>query len=591
MRIRPVRHRHNRTFDRSGRFSVREAFALRLAWPFVFGKLSAFVIGTTLNSPNAFVSACESLAALTGQATLRAIKPIAELARCRWLHASGLHASGLKATIAKPQGRFGGQMTALVKACVVAIAAILLAPAGGAAQEVMPAISLPGVRDWNGDFDGILKRRTLRILVPYSKTLYFIDRGRQMGVAAEFGQALEIWLNRRHARSHLRMNVVFVPTPRDELLEALAKGRGDAVAGNLTITPERLKQVDFAAPWLRDAKEIVVTGPTSPALPVFTDLAGRTIRVRPSSSYAAHLAEINKRFARDGLKPIDVRPISEDLEDEDLLEMVASGLLPLAVVDEHKAESWKGVFPGLTLRPDLVVSSGGDIAWAIRKGSPLLKAELDAFFSEHQTGTSFGNTIRRRYFGQGRGAKNAADERELRRFRELVGLFEKHGQAVGFNPIMLAAQGYQESQLDQSRRSPRGAIGVMQLLPSTAAAAPIGLTGIDRDPSINIEAGARYMRHLRDRYVTDPQLSDRNRALMTLAAYNAGPGNLRRFRREAKAKGLNPDVWFNNVEQGAAQVVGRETVQYVSNIYKYFIAYELALERTREHAGAQAESR
>jgi membrane-bound lytic murein transglycosylase MltF len=509
-----------------------------------------------------------------------------ENVRFRWLNASGL-----KATVATPHVRFGGPMTAFMKACTVAIAAVLLAPAAGAAQGAKPAVSLPGMRDWAGDLDGMLKRRTLRVLVPYSKTLYFIDRGRQMGVAAEFGMALETWLNKRHATTHLRMNVVFVPTPRDELLEALAKGRGDAVAGNLTITPERLAQVDFASPWLRDAKEIVVTGPSLPALSTLADLAGRTIRVRPSSSYATHLAEINARFARNGLKPIDARPISEDLEDEDILEMVGSGLLPLAVVDEHKAEAWKGVFPGLTLRPDLVVNSGGDIAWAIRKDSPLLKAELDAFFAEHRAGTSFGNTIRRRYFGQGRGAKNAAAESELKRFRELLALFEKHGQAAGFSPIMLAAQGYQESQLNQSRRSPRGAVGVMQLLPSTAAAPPIGLTGVDRDVSINIEAGARYMRHLRDRYVNDPQLSERNRALMTFAAYNAGPGNLRRFRREAAAKGLNPDVWFNNVEQGAAKVVGRETVQYVSNIYKYFVAYELALERAREQGSAQTENR
>jgi membrane-bound lytic murein transglycosylase MltF len=482
-------------------------------------------------------------------------------------------------------------MTTFVKACVVAMCAVLIAPATGKAQGGGSAVSLPSIRDWTGDFDGILKRRTLRILVPYSKTLYFIDRGRQMGVAAEFGQALETWLNKRHAKSHLRMNVVFVPTPRDELLEALVKGRGDAVAGNLTITPERLAQVDFAAPWLRDAKEIIVTGRASPALSALSDLAGRTIRVRSSSSYATHLAEINARFTREGLKPIDVRPISEDLEDEDILEMVSAGLLPYAVVDEHKAESWKGVFQGLTLRPDLSINSSGDIAWAIRKNSPLLKAELDAYFAEHRAGTSFGNTIRRRYFGQGRGARNAADDSDLLRFRELIALFEKHGQAVGFNPIMLAAQGYQESQLNQSRRSPRGAVGVMQLLPTTAAAPPISLTGVDRDASINIEAGARYMRHLRDRYVNDPQLSERNRALMTFAAYNAGPGNLRKFRREAKAMGLNPDVWFNNVEQGAAKVVGRETVQYVSNIYKYFVAYELALERAREQADAQTGTR
>jgi membrane-bound lytic murein transglycosylase MltF len=268
--------------------------------------------------------------------------------------------------------------------------------------------------------------------------------------------------------------------------------------------------------------------------------------------------------------------------------MVAAGLLPFAVVDEHKAQAWTGVFRGLVARPDLVINAGGDIAWAIRKDSPGLKAELDAFFEQHRAGTSVGNTIRRRYFGSGRGVRSAASEAEAAKFRQLVGLFVEHGGRANFDPVLLAAQGYQESGLDQSRRSPRGAVGVMQLLPSTAAAPPIGITGVGTDAARNIEAGARYMRHLMDRYVTDPALSDRERALMTLAAYNAGPGNLRKFRRAAAAAGLDPNVWFGGVEQGAAKVVGRETVQYVSNIYKYFITYELALERMREQDAARA---
>jgi ABC-type amino acid transport substrate-binding protein len=230
-------------------------------------------------------------------------------------------------------------MKVFLRTCLVASVAFVATPGVSPAQGTKAAVSLPGMQVWAGDFDGMLQRRTLRLLVPYSKTLYFIDRGRQMGVAAEFGQALEVWLNRHHAKSHLRIHVAFVPTSRDELLKALVEGRGDAVAGNLTITPERQTQADFAAPWLRDGKEIVVTGPASPMLSAITDLAGRTVRVRPSSSYALHLAGMNERFQKEGLKPIDVKPISEDLEDEDILEMVSAGLLPLAVVDQHKAEA------------------------------------------------------------------------------------------------------------------------------------------------------------------------------------------------------------------------------------------------------------
>ena len=139
---------------------------------------------------------------------------------------------------------------------------------------------LPKTRAWTGDFSTMLKRGKLRLLVPYSKTLFFEDRGRQMGVVAEFGRALEASITARHKSKTRRFHVDLLPTARDRLLQALNKGFGDAVAANLTITPERLAVVDFVDPWLKNVKEIVVTGPSSPKLDTIEDLAGREIRVR-----------------------------------------------------------------------------------------------------------------------------------------------------------------------------------------------------------------------------------------------------------------------------------------------------------------------
>lgn len=473
-------------------------------------------------------------------------------------------------------------------ALLVALVAVLAPPAADPARA---QASAPRIREWRGDLDGILERRTFRLLVPYSRTLYFIDRGRQMGVAAAFGQAFEAWLNKRYGKGTLGIHVAFVPTPRDELLDALNRGLGDAVAANLTITPERQEKVDFARPWLTGVREIVATGPASPPLASLDDLSGQQVRVRASSSYAASLAKLNETLVAKGRAPVDVRDADGDLEDEDLLEMVAAGLLPLAIVDQHKAEAWVGVFAGLVLRTDLALGEQREVAWAIRKDSPKLKAELDAFFAAHQAGTSFGNTIRRRYFGAGKGLRQAGDSAATARFNGLLAIFAENGKEQGYDHLMLAAQGYQESQLDQSRRSRRGAVGVMQLMPSTAAAAPVSLPDIASRADVNIRAGAIYMRYLREQYVADPALDARNRLLMTLAAYNAGPGNLRKFRRIAAEKGLDPNVWFNNVEHAAASVVGRETVQYVSNIYKYYLAYRMIEEREAERAEALQSSR
>jgi len=458
---------------------------------------------------------------------------------------------------------------------------LLLDPVDVFADAVAP-VALPTRSVSTGDLDAILESRRFRLIVPYSKTHFYIDRGRQMGVAAEFGREFEAWLNRRHAKSGLPITVVLQPAPRDLMLNWLVDGRGDAVAGNLAVTPERREIVDFARPWLRGIDEILVTGPTAPHIARLEDLAGMEVPVRSGTSFSASLADLNADFAARGLEPVRIVPLSARLQAEDVLQMVNAGLLPWAITDSHLATVWSKVLRRLKPRPDIAVKRGDEIAWAIRKGSPLLAAELDAFFAENRDGTGVGSTIRRRYFENTGAVRNAGATVDAARFAQLAESFRRYGTVHGFDPLMLAAQGYQESGLDQSRRSRAGAVGVMQLLPATASAPPIGIRGVERDADANIRAGAAYMAHLRARHVNDPGLHEVDRTLMAFAAYNAGPGNLRKFRRRAAEMGLDPNVWFDNVEVAAARIVGAETVQYVSNIYKYYVAYDLAARRATE---------
>ncbi|MBL0930661.1 MAG: transglycosylase SLT domain-containing protein [Alphaproteobacteria bacterium] len=169
----------------------------------------------------------------------------------------------------------------------------------------------------------------------------------------------------------------------------------------------------------------------------------------------------------------------------------------------------------------------------------------------------------------------------------MVESFRRHAGAANIDFLLLAAQGYQESRLDQTQVSPRGAVGIMQLLPSTAEAPPIAIKGVAHDADLNIKAGAEVMALLRKRYVNDPELDDVDRTLLTFAAYNAGPGNLRKFRRRAAQMGLDPNVWFDNVEVAAARIVGAETVHYVGNIYKYYVAYRLAMQQAAANRAAR----
>ena len=425
------------------------------------------------------------------------------------------------------------------------------------------------------DFDAMEKRRLVRIIVPFSKTIYFIDKGAQYGTAVDFGTEFQNVLNAGKKKEIEKISVAFVPVVRDELLAALNDGRGDIIMANLTITPARQVEVDFSAPLYAKASEVLVTGPGAADIKTIDDLGGKEIRLRVSSSYYEHLAALNEKRRAEGKPDITLTPMDENLEDEDLLEMVDAGLLPWTVVDDYKATIWKNVFPNITVRGEIAINSEGQIAWAIRKNSPLLKARLDAFARDHKIGTTFGNILKNRYYKSDKMVRRAYSPAEMEKFHTLVDIFRKHATEYSFDYLMVIAQGYQESQLDQSRHSPRGAVGIMQLLPSTAADKAVGIKDISSNADRNVEAGNKYLRHLIDTYIADPNLPPREQLLFAFAAYNAGPGNLRKFRAKAKDMGLDPNRWFGNVENGAAAIVGRETVQYVSNIYKYYVAYDM----------------
>ena len=462
-------------------------------------------------------------------------------------------------------------------------AAHAAAPSGGSPARAKMALALPSGK-WTGDLDGMIKRRMIRVLVVYSKTFFFVDKGTQRGVAYEAFRKFEEDLNQKLKTRHLRVNVVFIPVARDELLPALVEGRGDVAAANLTVTEGREKLVDFTDPLLTEVSEIVVAGPESPAIAAIDDLAGKEVFVRPSSSYFESLTELNARFKKEGKPEIKLKPAPENLEDEDLLEMLNSGLIKLLVVDSHKARFWKQVFPDLTLHEDVAVRSGGSIAWAIRDNSPKLKAELNEFVRKHGQGTAFGSEIFRRYLKSTKYVKNATSSEEIKKFRELVQFFRQYGDQYSMDWMLMAAQGYQESRLDQNAKSPVGAIGVMQVMPATGKELKVGDIRLTEP---NIHAGVKYIRFVVDQYFKDEPMDELNKGLFAFASYNAGPGRVRQLRREAEKQGLDPNVWFNNVERVAAQKIGRETVTYVSNIYKYYIAYRLVQQEHLEREKAK----
>jgi membrane-bound lytic murein transglycosylase MltF len=449
-------------------------------------------------------------------------------------------------------------------------------------EDVRPKLLNP----FTGDLDEMIKRRVIRVAVTFNRTHYFIDKGQQRGLAYESIKQFEDDLNADLKTGNLKVHVAAVPLSRDQLASALLTGKVDLIAAMLTVTPERRTLASFSEPTRTNVSEVVVTGPGAPPITSLDDLAGQEVFVREQSLYGESLAKLNEQLKARGKPAVVITPLPLVLEDDDILEMVNAGLVPITITDDYLAQFWQKVFTGLTVHADVAVRSGGELAVAVRKENPKLLAAVNAWIRKHGKGDAFRNTIERRYLSDVKYAKNAASEAERKKFLAVVDLFKKYGAQYDVDYLLMAAQGYQESTLDQNAKSPVGAIGVMQVMPATGNDLKVGdINEIDA----NIHAGVKYMRFMMDQFYKDDPMDNFNKTVMTFASYNAGPGRIKQLRREAVKQGLDPNVWIGNVEQVASARIGRETVTYVSNIIKYYIAYKLVVANLERRNAAKAQ--
>jgi membrane-bound lytic murein transglycosylase MltF len=442
------------------------------------------------------------------------------------------------------------------------------------------------LKPWKGDFDGMLELRRVRVLAAPSRTFFFNELGRERGYAADIVRAIEKQLNTTLAAQLGKRPLTFViiPVTREKLLSGVADGLGD-IAVNLGVTDTRKQSVDFlVAPDAPLLSEVVLTGPTSPVITTVDDLAGKTVHVRPSSTYHESLVALNERFKKEGKPPVNIVAVPDALEDEDMMEMLNLGLFEVIMSNDLIANMWAPILPKVKVNRTVVLRKG-NTGWAIRKNSPLLqKAILGAYTTAIQNTPKNLSDRLARYKGRVRQLQNPTGSADYKRYEATIGLFKKYGAQYHFDPLMLAAQGFQESMLNQDARSPVGAIGIMQLMPATGKELEVGDISV-ADP--NVHAGTKYMNQLLAREFPDGKFDDLNRTLFAFAAYNCGPGNMAKLRKIAAQRGLDPNVWFNNVEIITAEKIGLETTTYVRNIYKYYVSYKLMAETRDAQAAAR----
>ena len=424
-----------------------------------------------------------------------------------------------------------------------------------------------------GDLDSMIARRRIRALVPYTQLYYTINLNKRSGIAFEALNLFENSLNKQLAlKRHQQVRIIFIPVNRSQVIPLLRDGYADLAYAGMTITEERKKLVAFSTPTITGLKEIVVGGSASPKLNTLADLGGQEIYLRQGSSYESAVLKLNDSLKRKGLKPVIIKTLDPYLESEDILEMVNSGVIPFSAMVEDVAQLWSHVMHKLVLYDKIPLARNISYGMVFRKDCPKLKVVVDKFVTQNAKGTLIGNSLYNKYVKNVDLLPEIYTKTTFSKVNVLKAPFLKYADRYQLDWLLLVAQGYQESGLNQALVSHRGAVGVMQVLPSTAASKPFYIRDINNVDN-NVHAGVKYMRYLIDQYFNDPEIDKLNRHLLALAAYNAGPGRVAQLRRMAKAKGLNPNLWFDNVEIIAAQEVGQETVQYVSNIYKFYASY------------------
>ncbi len=429
-----------------------------------------------------------------------------------------------------------------------------------------------------GDLDEMAKKRNIRALVLLNPISFFYDKGQPRGVMYEAMEEFQKFANQKLKTGKLQVKVTFLPMRVDQIEAALTQGVGDIIAYGIVVTPEREQRVAFSTPIQTDITQIIVTGPNFGVVSSLPDLGGKEVYANPLTSYYANLQKVNETLQKAGKNPIVIKAADKNLMDDDLVQMVNAGLIPATVTTKQRAALWSQVLDHIQSHPDLVIASGAQLALVMRKNNPQFKQLVDEFVSSHAVGTSFGSTLLRRYLQDTKWVKDSTSAEEMKKFQANLDLFQKYAGEYGFDYLMIAAQGYQESLLDQGKKNPSGAVGIMQVIPKNAAASPISIPNVSTTDG-NIHAGVKMLRNIEDTYFNDPKIDPINKTLFVFASYNAGPNRIARLRKEAPDMGLDPNVWFNNVELVAAKDIGQETVTYVSNIYKYYIAYKLAVEQ------------
>jgi len=437
-------------------------------------------------------------------------------------------------------------------------------------NKVVPVI-------WSGTYSEMIQRGEIRIAVPYDRTIYINDKGTPRGLSVEIAKGLAKWINAKYAiqLKGKAVSVKLLPTINSQLLNTVPAGQADIAIGNIGLyEPIANSQALIVNHASKVEQEVLVTGPSSPPVEKLIDLSGQTVYGSRNTNFHTTLSAVNKELKQAGKLPVNLISPLGDLDDEDLLEMLNAGLISYVIVGDWKYRLWQSIYKNIVAHEDLSAKDAGWVGWVVRSNNRDLNDDLFAFYQSDDFENSRRAFRQEDYKEHLKGLKDPIDKTAWARFESMRPLFDRFGAEYKLNPLFIASLGFQETLLNQNAVSAVGAIGVMQLMPTTGMSLGVGDIHL-LEP--NIHAGADYMNQLISKYFPDAHFDGNNRSLFAVASYNIGPNNVAKARDQARQLGFDPDQWFGNVEFIATERMGYEPMIYVRNVYKYYMSYRLKL--------------
>jgi membrane-bound lytic murein transglycosylase MltF len=418
-----------------------------------------------------------------------------------------------------------------------------------------------------GDLDRVVKARYLRVLTTKNPYDYFVNHGEMKGVQYEMAREFVAELNRKYVKpGELKIAFEMIPLDFDQLMPMLNAGKGDIIAVGMTRTSQRDSRAAFTVPY-QYADDVIVTRAELASQP----WRGKTFAVQKGSSYLEALS-------RGGKAEVRIQEAPANLNAENMMELVSLKGADYTLVNSYWAAKLSKRFSNLAVLNEKPFRKRVAIRWAVRKRSPRLLRELNAFIPKVRNGTLLGNTFGHKYFDDLSRLNSIYFDTAAQRISQYDAPLKKYAKEFGFDWRLLDAQCLQESRFDQGIVNPWGAIGLFQIKQATADEPYVDVGPIRGAENFdnNIHAGVKYLAWLKKSFFdSQKDLADEEKLRMMLAAYNAGPTRVQEAIAKAKEMGLDPNLWFRNVELAMLELGAPEPVIYVSEINKHYVGYVL----------------